>query len=111
MSEALERFQQRSQEVGRLLHEARTRKGVTLTRCAEFISTSRRRYAAIERGEVGIEFPELELLAEFLEIPQHDFWRKVETSEDLQQITVQALPGRTMQILIVQPTIATSASD
>ena len=107
MPETLERFQQRSQEVGRLLQEARIRKGVSIAKCAELISTSRRRYVAIERGEIGVEFQELELLAEVLEIPQHVFWRNTNLSKSLQQITLQALPGRTVQILIVPQTTAT----
>jgi transcriptional regulator with XRE-family HTH domain len=94
-------LRERSREVGRLLQEARIRRRVSVTRCAELIGTSRRRYAAIESGNVGIEFAELELLAEFLDIPQHEFWRNTQGSERLQQLTVQALPGRAVQILIV----------
>jgi transcriptional regulator with XRE-family HTH domain len=101
MMETPVRLRERSQEVGRLLLEARRRKRFSVTKCAELINTSRRRYAAIESGQVGIEFAELELIAEFLEIPQHEFWRKAISSEALQQITVQALPGRAVQILIV----------
>jgi transcriptional regulator with XRE-family HTH domain len=101
MSDTLTKFQERSREVGLLLREARSQKHLSAAKCAHLIRTSRRRYAAIEGGEVAVEFVELELLAQFLEIPLHKFWVKTSDLDDLQQVTIQILPGRTVQIVVV----------
>lgn len=103
MTAIRERLQERAREVGQLLREARIQKGTSATKCAELLQTSRRRYAAIEEGEVSIEFPELELLASFLGIPQHKLWLTETAPSDVQHFTVQATHGKVIRIEIVPP--------
>ena len=54
MLTVVERLQQRNQEIGTLLVQARKLQHRSVTECAERLATSRRRYSAIERGEAAV---------------------------------------------------------
>jgi transcriptional regulator with XRE-family HTH domain len=65
-------FQQRSKQIGAVVLHARMQQKRTVTECAAMIGTSRRRYAAMERGDVAFSFVELERLICYLGIePGH----------------------------------------
>lgn len=62
-------LKQRNREIGAILAKARLLQRRTVTECAELLKTSRRRYNAMERGEVGISIAETELLLQYLDVP------------------------------------------
>jgi transcriptional regulator with XRE-family HTH domain len=100
MVEIQAKLQERYRQVGQVLREARGRKNESVTRCADLISTSRRRYAALENGETIIGVAELELLIDFLEISRDAVWPDWKSDKVAQQFTVQAMPGETVQIVV-----------
>ena len=61
------KIQERNREIGRIVKEARSKKNISVTTCANLIDTSRRRYVAMEEGEAIIGIAELEVLIKFLE--------------------------------------------
>lgn len=63
------RLQQRNHQIGAILMQARLHQKRTVTECAALLGTSRRRYSAMERGEVAISFVEMEILMEYLHLP------------------------------------------
>jgi transcriptional regulator with XRE-family HTH domain len=63
------KFRESSKAIGQLLHQVRTQRGISVTKCAALIGTSRRRYSSIEQGNALIYVVELALLADFLHIP------------------------------------------
>lgn len=93
------RIQERNREIGQILQEARSHKNITVTICAQLIGTSRRRYAAMERGEAMIGVAELEVLMGFLNIPSHKIWQLASSEGSADQIFVPFTPGRPVQIV------------
>ena len=75
-------------------------RGQLLTECAAALATSRRRYSAIERGEVAVSAAELELLMEYLEIPAHLLWQGERSPSGIHHLVVQAPPGKTVQVVV-----------
>ena len=63
------RLQQRNRQIGAVLMQARLHQKRTVTECAAVLGTSRRRYTAMERGEVAISIVEMEVLIEYLHLP------------------------------------------
>jgi transcriptional regulator with XRE-family HTH domain len=100
MGEIQARLHERYRQVGQTLRDARGRKHISVTKCAEHINTSRRRYASLESGEAIIGVAELELLIDFLEIPVQEVWPNRERTDGAHRITVQAEPGETVQIVV-----------
>ena len=93
------RIQERNNEIGRVLREARRQRDITVTACAELIATSRRRYAAMERGEAMIGLAELEVLVDFLGIPPRRFSHLTEKEASTDQIFVPFTPGEPVKIV------------
>jgi transcriptional regulator with XRE-family HTH domain len=93
------RIQERNREIGRILQEARSLKNITVTICAQLIGTSRRRYAAMERGEAMIGIAELEVLMDFLNIPSHKIWQIVSGEGSTDRLFVPFTPGKPVQIV------------
>lgn len=94
------KIQERNKEIGLLLKETRMQKNIPLTTCASIIGTSRRRYMALEQGEAMIGAAELEIIVGFLDIPPHKVWRVNNMPLVPRQITLEALPGEKLQIVI-----------
>lgn len=61
-------LQQRNRKVGAILERARLLQRRTVTECAALLKTSRRRYTAIERGDIAISFTEMEVILQYLNI-------------------------------------------
>ncbi|HEY6541682.1 MAG TPA: helix-turn-helix transcriptional regulator [Ktedonobacteraceae bacterium] len=93
-------IQERNRVIGRILRGARSQKRISVTTCAELLGTSRRRYAAMERGEAIIGAAELETLVRFLEVPVHAVWSDLLPNRGAHQVMVKALPGETVQIIV-----------
>jgi transcriptional regulator with XRE-family HTH domain len=94
------KIQGRNREIGQILQEARTQKNIPLSTCAELVGTSRRRYMAMEQGEATIGAAELEVLIDFFNIPVHKIWPGKDTGAAARQITLEALPGEKLQIVV-----------
>lgn len=62
------RLQQRNRQIGAVLMQARLQQKRTVTECAALLGTSRRRYSAMERGEIAISLVEMEILIEYLQL-------------------------------------------
>lgn len=62
----LEEIRARNQKIGAVLRQARQDRNIALSRCAERIGTSWRRYNAIEDGKAQITAVELHMLSDFL---------------------------------------------
>lgn len=91
-----------NRQIGRTLEEARTRQHITITTCARAISTSRRRYAAIEAGEAMLGLPEAMVLASMLSIRAQALWPSYEPiqEQDPKQLVIQVPRGLTLQVVI-----------
>lgn len=100
MMTTMSRLQQRNQEIGSVLTTARKKQRRTIAECAEQVGTSRRRYKAIEDGEVAISLAEVEVLSQYLELPLADLWRDGEAGAVTRQVVVEAQPGEVVQILL-----------
>ncbi len=94
------KIQERNREIGQILQEARTQKNIPLSTCAELVGTSRRRYMAMEQGEATIGAAELEVLMEFFNVPVHKIRHDKDTVAVARQITLEALPGEKLQIIV-----------
>lgn len=92
------RLQRRNQEIGIVLAQAREQHHRSVTECASVLATSRRRYSAIERGEVAVSAAELELLIDYLEIPARLLWQGEHSPSGVHHLAVQAPPGKTVQV-------------
>lgn len=95
-------LQERNQQIGRILREARIEKAIPISTCAKQIKTSRRRYIAMEQGETIIGVAELERLAAFLELPPHKIWNVKTPLAPPYKVRVAAtpVPGETFSIQI-----------
>jgi ribosome-binding protein aMBF1 (putative translation factor) len=62
------KLRERNKRIGELLMQARRRQGISISKCADLISTSRRRYTFMEQGDAVIGAVELDELTRFLEI-------------------------------------------
>lgn len=100
MQAQIEKLQERNRAIGQVLLEARSRKHIPVTKCAELLGTSRRRYTEMERGRATIGVAELEVLMDFLEVPSNKVWGKASSATGLHQVVLQALPGETVQIVV-----------
>jgi transcriptional regulator with XRE-family HTH domain len=100
MPTVAERIQWRNQEIGSILAQARKLQHRSVTECAAFLATSRRRYSAIERGDAAVSAAELELLMVYLEIPTQALWKREHSQAGVQHVLVQALPGKTLQVVV-----------
>src|SRR4030042_5561962 len=63
----------RHKEIGVLLRQGRTRAGKTQTQCAELLGVSTETIGKYEYGDKPVPFANLEIFAETLEIPLHEF--------------------------------------
>jgi transcriptional regulator with XRE-family HTH domain len=93
-------LQQRNQEIGVMLQRARVQQHRSVSECAMLLGTSRRRYSAIERGEVGISAAELEILLSFLDLPLQTMWNNPEQALMARQVVIKAQPGETVQFVV-----------
>ena len=98
MSPVTDYVRQRNQEIGAILAQARQQQQRTVTECAAILATSRRRYRAIERGEVGVAVAELELLLHYLDIPPQAIWQQHGGTAVPRVIHLH--PGEMVQLLI-----------
>ncbi len=76
MSSKLDHLAERNREIGTLLADARQQQQRSVSECAALLGTSRRRYRAIERGDIGVEVAELELLMGYLDVPLQAIWKE-----------------------------------
>jgi transcriptional regulator with XRE-family HTH domain len=90
-------IEERNREIGQILQEARERQRLTVSECANFIATSRRRYTAMERGEATIGAAELEALMDFLGLSPRAVWQAV-ADPTSRQVVVH--PGESVQIVV-----------
>ena len=60
---------QRRPEIGRQIRAARSNKGWTQARTAQYLGCSRRRVNRVERGMTDLSVFELELLAQVFDVP------------------------------------------
>ena len=90
-----DKIQERNREIGHILQEARSRRNITVTTCAQLIATSRRRYTAMECGETIIGAVELEILIDFLEIPRQKIW----SVEGPDHILIPFTPGKPLCVI------------
>ncbi len=97
----IERLAHRNQEVGRLLMTAREQQRRSVRECAALLGTSRRRYSAIERGETGITFAELEVMAEFLSLSLMEMLRSASVHQEDGRLVVRVRPGDRVQVEVV----------
>jgi hypothetical protein len=93
-----ERLAQRNREIGAILAHARQRQQRTITECAAVLATSRRRYRAIERGDIGVEVAELEVLLPYLGIPAQVIWGSLEPGVAPQQV-IRIRAGEVLQVV------------
>lgn len=84
-----------NRNLGMVLADARSRRHCTITACAAVVGTSRRRYAAIERGDVPITFAELVLLAQYFDLPVDLVWPET-IARALRYVDIEASPGDTV---------------
>ena len=97
MASKSEQVVQRNREIGTLLAHARQQQQRSVTDCAALLGTSRRRYRAIERGEIGVEVAELELLVCYLDIPLQAIWKQ--RSGQAVGRVVRIRPGEVVQVM------------
>lgn len=93
-----EEIEARNREIGLILQEARKRKDIPITTCANLIATSRRRYTAMEEGVALIGAAELEVLVEFLEISAQMLWPAIPGVS--RKVALDAVRGDVLQITI-----------
>jgi transcriptional regulator with XRE-family HTH domain len=98
--DSIDPFEARHAEIGRILSSARQSQKRTVSECAQHISTSRRRYTAIERGEAAINVPELDALIRFLGLPISAFWQDSDLSESPRYVVIQADPGEKVHLIV-----------
>jgi len=98
MPTPLSQGERRNREIGAILAQARHRQQRTITDCATLLETSRRRYRAIEQGEVGVEVAELELLLRYLEIPPHLIW-PASSASGVPCRVIRLQPGQIVQVI------------
>lgn len=94
------KIQERNQELGQVLREARIQKNIPVSTCAHVIGTSRRRYVAMEEGETTIGLAELEVLMVLLDISTHKVWHGKDTITIPRLVVLEALPGERLQIVV-----------
>lgn len=73
----------REEYLGTLIREARENAGVTTDECAQALGLTAEAYDQIERGELPVSLPQLEVLAMVLNVPMSYFWRGEELQKDL----------------------------
>jgi transcriptional regulator with XRE-family HTH domain len=94
-------LKQRNIEIGQMLEQARTSKGLLMAECASVIGTTRQRYSAIERGESFVTAVELELLMQHLHIPQHVMWPgDGEDGRRIRRLPVTVSPDETLYVIV-----------
>lgn len=94
-------LKQRNIEMGQVLAQARTSKGLLMADCASVIGTTRQRYGAIERGESFVTAVELELLMRHLNIPQHVMWPSDdEGARRIRRLPVTVSPDETLYVVV-----------
>lgn len=92
----------RNKELGQVLKRARELAGVLQKDCAEMIGTYRQRYAAIERGEEGVDAAELEVLVRYLDIPAYLVWPMEQdaTGRAERLLYIQHQEGESVHIIV-----------
>jgi transcriptional regulator with XRE-family HTH domain len=88
----------RSKIIGVLLRQARLDAGKSQKQCAEALSCSAGRISQYERGQRGIPVPELEALADFLDVPIAYF-----LDEQTTPLSKEAPKGRGVETLAELP--------
>lgn len=91
----------RNREIGNILTIAREKQQRSVRECAALLGTSRRRYGAIERGEVGITFAELEVIAKFLSLSMHEVMMGGAARQENGRLVVRVRPGDRVQVEFV----------
>lgn len=100
-----ENFKEEYKKVGRILQEARLRKGLSVARCAELINTNRRRYANIEEGTAVVGIPELRTLITYLEIEDSELWHARGCKATGPEVVVRVRPGSVVSVVVDEPTL------
>lgn len=94
-------LKQRNMEIGQMLEQARTSKGLLMAECASVIGTTRQRYGAIERGESFVTAVELELLMRHLDIPMDAIWSgEVDSQRKIRRLPITVSPDETLFVVI-----------
>jgi transcriptional regulator with XRE-family HTH domain len=101
MRDLVTRYHQRNQAIGKLIREARVAKQVTITKCAQVVGTTRRRFSGIENGSIMIGLLEAEVLTEFLEIPFESLRSVTRHVATRVGKTVHVKSGETIQLIII----------
>ena len=96
MASKPEQLNERNREIGALLAQVRCQQQRSVTECAALLGTSRRRYRAIERGEIGVEAAELEVLAHYLDVPMRTMWQEDGEQPVRRVITIR--PGEVLYV-------------
>ena len=100
MASKLDQLAQRNREIGTLLADARQQQQRSVSECAALLGTSRRRYRAIERGEIEVEAAELELLVGYLDVPLQAMWK--ERDSLAVRRVVRLGPGEVVQVIAAE---------
>jgi transcriptional regulator with XRE-family HTH domain len=96
-------LKKRNMEIGQMLEQARTSKGLLMAECASVIGTTRQRYGAIERGESFVTAVELELLLRFLDIRHEEVWpeqAKGDMGRRIRRLPVTISPDETLHVVV-----------
>ncbi len=92
-----DRYRQRNKEIGAIIARARKLGGQTVSDCAAALKTTRRRYAAIERGDAVINVLELQILMDYLAIAECLVCDDREAANE-PTVDVEAWPGETVHV-------------
>jgi transcriptional regulator with XRE-family HTH domain len=95
------RLARRNQELGHILATAREQQRRSVREWAALLGTSRRRYRAIERGEVGITVAEFAVMAEFLSLSLRDVLSRATAHQEDERLVVRVRPGDRVQVEFV----------
>lgn len=90
-------FLERNREIGTAILHARIKKGMSISDCAVLLKTSRRRYGEMERGNIGITIPELEILMTAFGVSPDTILEKSDAQSISQRLVVQAQPGERIE--------------
>jgi len=75
----------RAQSLGKLIQEARSTAGKSLSDCAQALQVSQETFEAYEAGDQSPSLPELELLAFTLHVPLDYFWGEGPITQEAEQ--------------------------
>jgi transcriptional regulator with XRE-family HTH domain len=91
----------RNADLGLLLRRARESQDRTQDACAQYLGTSRQRYAKFEAGTIPIPMVEYEAMLLYLEIPLSKVWPELlRTASPRCVLPVTLEPGQTVVVVL-----------